>query len=73
MIISLFATHFLKVFGLIFGINVIFFRRVSCRNWEEFLFGIWPTTSRANLFYPLRLKLCTCLNVYSMACITFRN
>lgn len=52
--IFLFAPHCQKVFGIIFGTNVIFFGLVGTRRG---LFGVWLPASEANIFSPLCLEL----------------
>lgn len=51
---SLFAAHSQNVFGLIFGIEVIFLELTGT---GRSLFGGWLLTSEANLFSPLGLEL----------------
>jgi hypothetical protein len=49
-IVPLFAALFQKVFGLIFGIDVIFIGLVGT---GMILFGGWPLNLGANIFSPL--------------------
>lgn len=63
--IFLFAAHCQKVFGIIFGTNVMFFGLEGTRRG---LFGVWPPASEANIFLSIVLRIMTVVTVYTLSC-----